>query len=79
MNYPRNGNKCVHGSFVGFLVLWVVRDMEAPLGDVFALNVCSIHLGGGLPMGDPPVDEISQKRNIRWLGFMLLGTTPVPK
>ena len=69
-------NKWVQGSSEGFPVPWVVRDMEAALGDVFVLNVCSIHRGGGLPMGVPPTDEISQKRNNRWVGFMLLSTPP---
>ena len=43
------------------------------------LNVCSIHRGGGLPEGVPLVDEISQRRNVRWVGFMLLSTTALPK
>ena len=43
------------------------------------LNVCSIDRGGGLLVSVSPVDEISQKRNIRCVGFMLLSTTPLSK
>ena len=79
LNYPLNGNQWIHGSSVGFPVPWVVREMDAGLGDAFVLNVCSINRGGGLPEGVPPVDEISQRRNIRWVRFMLLSTTALPK
>ena len=48
-------------------------------GDTYVLNVCSIHRGGGLPEGVPPVDEISRRRNVQWVGFMLLSTTALPK
>ena len=27
----------------------------------------------------PPVDEISQRRNVRWVRFMLLSTIALPK
>ena len=43
------------------------------------LNVCSVHRGGGLPEGVPPVAETSQRRNVRRVGFMLLSTTALPK
>ena len=79
LNYQLNGNTWIHGSSVGFPVPWVVREMDAGLGDAFVLNVCSIHRGGGLPEGVPPVDEISQRRNVRWVGFMLSSTTALPK
>ena len=79
LNYQLNGNQWIHGSSVGFPVPWVVREIDAGLGDAFVLNVCSIHRGVGLPEGVPPVDEISQRRNIRWVGFMLPSTTALPK
>ena len=79
LNYQLNGNQWIHGSFVGFPVPWVVWEMDAGLADTFVLNVCSIRGGGGLPEGVPPVDEISQRRNIRWVGFMLLSATALPK
>ena len=79
LNCQLNGNKWIHGSSVGFPFPWVVREMDAGLGDAFVLNVCSIHRAGGLPEGAPPVDEISQRRNIQWVGFMRLSTTTLPK
>ena len=78
VNYPLHGNKWVHGSSAGFLVPWIVRDMDAALGDAFVLNVCNIHKAGGLLEGVPLLDA-SQNRNCRCVGFLLLSTTPMPK
>ena len=37
LNYQLNGNQWIHGSSVGFPVPWVVREMDAGLGDAFVL------------------------------------------